>query len=394
MSSIIKPILDLGMARLLADDKAAESTKSGTLRGGNSGIYIETKDKFAGKCQRLSYLRYKGISIESTTASRKLMFQAGVVNEDLWLNVLKKAWHGPILTESEIPTSWQTSNGTPVTGRPDIVLCEPDSDIEGMYWDDETDTWTIPGSLLTQGMDVVGAAIRRASKPKVGIELKQISSVWTARDVLLEGRPKFDHLVQAAHYSWQLNVPFELWYTSRMDWHGNQMLDRILPKYGTPKYNQFREYFEESYYRTVRSRNGNNYTKRIERAEFLKDKDNYGWEEGQVSAGVLKLLPFVIGYTLGWTEDGYLTYTSTLTGETNKTIISQDRLKEYYERVSKMDETKDLGQRPLTLKGDGTDANYSNCQYCPIRSVCDKAEKKGLDIWVEEVKKFVNDKNS
>lgn len=389
MSSIIKPLLDIGMARLLADDKANEGTKSGTLRGGNSGIYIETKGRVAGKCQRLSYLRFKGISIEDTTASRKLMFQSGQVNEDLWMDVLNKAWHGPILTESEVPTSWTTSNGTLVTGRPDIVLCDDNSDVEGLYFDTETNAWTVPASLLVQGMDTVQMAIRRATKPKVGIELKQISSVWTARDVLLEGRPKFDHLVQAAHYSWQLNIPFELWYTSRMDWHGNPMLDRIMPKYGSAKYNMFRDYFEESYYRSVRSRNGNNYTKRIDRAEFLKDKDNYGWEEGQVSAGILKLLPFTLGYTLAWDKDEFLTYTSILTGETVRTIISKGRLQEYYERVSKMDETKDLGARPLTLKGDGTEANYTSCQYCPIRSVCDNAEKTGLDNWLKEVKEYV-----
>lgn len=351
-NSIVKDYLWGGLESLLAKDISNEKEKVGYLRGGNSGIYFEDKKKamVAGKCQRLSYLRMKGVTVSPVDVARKLMFRAGIANEDLWYETLKETYPYKILREEDVPTSWETENGTKVTGRPDIVLL------------DEND------------------------KPKVGIELKLVSSLWTARDVLFEGRPKFDHLIQAAHYSWQLGIPFELWYTNRADFATNEMANRCLPDYGTEKFDRLKQHLEMRYYKKVISRTGNMYGKPVEEQEFLAGRK--GYSEGQYYASPLKIYPFAIGYILDWNKDtGRLMYTNTETMETEDTIITKDSIYGYYNFVSKMATTKDLGPRPVTLKGDGSSANYSQCSYCPLNNLCDKVTD--FDKWEAEVPKYV-----
>lgn len=351
-NSIVKEYFDKGLEALLEDDIDNEKDKVGNLRGGNSGIYFEDKNKqlVAGKCQRLSYLRMKGVSVGKTDPPRKLMFQAGISNEDIWYETLKRTYPYKILRETEVPTSWMTDNDISVTGRPDIVLLDADD------------------------------------KPKVGIELKLVSSLWTARDVLFEGRPKFDHLIQAAHYSWQLKIPFELWYTNRVDFATNDMANRCLPDYGTDKFDRLKQHLDIRYYKKVMSKTGNMYGKPVDEQEFLAGRK--GYKEGQYYASPIKIYPFRIGYILDWNKDtGRLMYTNIETMETEDTIITKQSIYGYYNFVSKMASTKDLGPRPVTLKGDGSSANYSQCSYCPLNKLCDTVTD--FDKWEREVPNHV-----
>lgn len=361
--SRVKDIFEAGIRQMLDEDKTEEAGKTGVFRGGSAGIYMPGKKFVAGKCPRLSLLRYKGIKVEDIEPSRKLMFRAGLSNEDMWLETLKKTYTGVIKTEEDIPTKWTTSKGIDVTGRPDIVL---------------------------------GSGTEEDFIPEVGIELKLVSSVWTARDVLFESRPKFDHLIQAAHYSWQLQIPFELWYTSRADYATNDMVTRVLPNYGTPKWHQLSQHMAVGHYRMVRSKAGNMYKRRIKEEEFMQElaRGNYGYREGCVLAEPLKILPFAIGFTLDWTEDGRLRYTSTETGESGVTIITQENIEAYYEFLGTMEDTDTLGPRPTELKGDGSVANFTKCQYCPLEKVCDRSEKKGLTQWLDDVKRELSLKKS
>ncbi len=358
VNSIIKKLFEDGLASRIAESEVAEGDKQGTLRGGNSGIYIAESDTVAGSCHRIAHLRSLGINLDKQgMADRELMFSAGRMNEDGWFEALSRTWDGPILREEEVSTYWETTNGTKVTGRPDLVLVD-----------------------------------KNTEQPVVGIELKLVSSLWTARDVLFEGKPKFPHLVQAAHYSWQLGVPFELWYTSRADFATNYIANRVLPKYKSKNWYRISKYLDFRYYRKVISRNGNAYGKQIPKDEFLKAEaaGEYGYKEGQVYVSPLKILPFATGYVLNWdTDTGMLTYTSTEEGaETMSTMISRDRIQEYYERISKISDSEWLGPRPLTLKGDGEKANYSICGYCPLKDTCDKYEKEGYKTWLSEVKRL------
>lgn len=349
MSSIIKHLIVDGTEKLRQDGDDAEKTKVGTLRGGNTGIYIKETGKVLGKSAREAYLRFKGIQIKKTEPNRSLMFQAGRFNEDAWMEVLSRAWEGEIKCEEDIPTCWETENGIKVTGRPDMVL-------------------------LKDG------------KPHVGLELKLASSIWTCRDVLFEDTPRFDHLTQAAHYMWQTGCPFELWYANRVDFHPNEMVDRLMPRYGTAEFERLKENFETSFYKMVVSKKGNKYRKRIKEEEFKAGR--YGWQEGDVNAGMLKIYPFTAGFKLGYNKEGFLQYTSIQTGKTYDTPITVQRIKDFFELVSKVDETGELPPRTTGCKPDGTKLNYDINDYSPIGQINKDFESLGLEAWLTEVKKL------
>ena len=194
----------MDLMRILADGHAAldvakakaEKEKIGTLRAGSAGAVIGPK--IFGECHRKALARHLGVEGERDLPT-KLMFAAGVTNEDSWVEVLAAGYGvGIIKRESEIPVSFSV-DGVTVTGRPDIVLCDP------------------------------------AGVPKFGIELKGVFSVNTARDVLLLGKPKIPNLIQAAVYMRELGVPYALTYTSRCYWKLDFSERRKFPqvKYGT-----------------------------------------------------------------------------------------------------------------------------------------------------------------
>lgn len=322
----IADILKKGHAVLLAKEDAAEVTKVGTLRGGNSGCY--TGGEVYGKCARLSLARYLGFGF-GHDSDRALMFQAGRTNEDSWFEVLSAGWDGPILREEEIPIVWTTSQGIKVTGRPDMVLCE------WCAWDD-------PGALQWGGSYV---------KPQLAIELKLVSSFWTMVGVLTSKEPKVDHVVQASHYSWQLGVPVELWYTSRVDWAISgwtikffKVLAALISSvFGTP-------------------------------VEFGEK-------------GPKKVLPFYQGFKLA-VDDDRIYYQPIGTDTWRATALTQSGIKDYYELVGNMATNKDVGPRPSAKKVDGTvQEGWHPCEpkYCPLSATCDRHERN-YDDWVTEVK--------
>ena len=328
--SLIAPLVEEGLDKLLQRDIENESTKAGILRGGNTGIYIKETNQIFGKCARQTFARFKGITLEQIDPSRKLMFMAGVGNEDLWIDMLKESYTGVIKAEEETPTSWKTAKGTLVTGRPDIVLCKEDS------------------------------------TPVRGIELKLVCSVWTARDTLFEDTPKFEHLCQSAHYSWQLDVPFELWYTSRSDYHMNPILERLMPK-DSP-------YIEYAYYTlTPSTRAKSGYSKKRIDKQFLNDiKSTYKGMElngDRVVRDPLKILPFMVGFVLTWAPNGHLVYTSVSTGNTVETIITKQRIKDFYELVDTMEETQTLPPLVTGIKGNGEKLNYSPEMYSALAEI-------------------------
>lgn len=320
MSSRVHILLDQGLRNLVDAHAKEESTKVGTLRAGNTGALLED-GSILGKCARLTYLRYKGIQVEAADYSRELMFAAGRTNEDSWIQVLKAA--DPSLemkAEEEIPVKWETANGIAVTGRPDLVLFK-----EG--------------------------------KPDLGIELKLAASVWTAKDVGINMKPKMLHLLQAAHYSWQLDVPFELWYTSRVDWPIVGWMVKQFPKQG----------------------------------EFGSHLLQYS-EKGDPK----KILPFAQGYSLRWNKKDKLEWRPLVMHASQvsmedipwmDTPISKEGIKNYYELVSSIDSTRQLPPRPVNLESTGEAGAYSICDYCPLKETCTKEEGKGFDTWVAAVQK-------
>lgn len=315
----IHRLLKEGVAINEAAAKEEEKKKLGTLRAGTSGILL-ADGKSVGACPRKAWIRSKGHTLEDHSFATQLMFQAGHSNEEQWMDLLRASYPHKILQEDEIPTKWTTSNGTAVTGRPDILLLDADN------------------------------------KPALVLELKLASSLWTVRD-MLAGKPKADHLIQAAHYSWQLGVPAELWYTSRANFavtSKDTWMTKQFPKIDEPG------------------------------AEFCtyNDKDE-----------IKSVNSVTRGYRLEWNARGQLLVTAIPFPSEDAhqqvfTNVTVDGIKKFYEEVSLIDTTQVLPKRPSNLHVDGSKMPYSACNYCPAKPACDNWEKKGFKEWEKAVEKI------
>lgn len=287
-----------GAGNISAVKDEEEKTKQGTLRAGNSGIHLDN-GIIAASCPRQAMLRSRGINI-SPPPSKSPMFELGLANEDAWYQNLSAVWtQGQILREHETPISWTTTNGTQVTGRPDMVLC---------------------GSNNT---------------PLVGLELKSVSSFWTIKNLQIENTPSIAHVAQAAHYMWQLNIPFVLVYTNRV-----------------------------------------NHTFPWKYVEAFRGKSYVFHTESQHP---LHIEPFILAFPLE-IRDGVVWFNSP-TGWV-ETIVTVDGIRQFYETASTIAETGQLPSRP-TDKGVRGESTYSPCKYCPFLPVCDQYETHSLDTWLD-----------
>lgn len=324
MSINIDRLYSAGISRLADAHDLKESDKKGILRAGNTGVLL-SGGKMGGPCARQTLLRFEGLRYDSIEDSKRLMFDAGLSNEDIWIASLKEglAAAGDTTTvirrEEEIPIRWTTPSGVTVTGRPDIVLGKMD------------------------GENFV---------PTLGLELKLVSSVWTARDTGVMLEPKFVHLLQAGHYGWQLNVPFELWYTNRAEFAvGSGWEQRTFPA----------------------------------QKDLLTDVLEFGQSKGKTT--VKKVLQFRQGYAIEWTSKGQLKYRPILEGKElpwTFTPITKEGIIGYYEAVVSQKSQKKLAPRPVTLKADGSPGTFNNCDYCPLKYLCDSSEKD-YERWMSEV---------
>jgi len=257
------------------------------LRGGNTGSITASGEVF-GKCHRLSLLRQLGHESELTVPTL-LMFDGGYANEDYFVKALETVPGLNIKREEEAPIKWETENGTPVTGRPDIVLCD---DADNMV---------------------------------LGFELKQIVSIWTARTVALQNKPKNDHLVQAAHYSWQLGVPYYLLYTSRTYFH--------IPH---------AKWFHAE----------------ADGARMVENKEGKPF----------RFNPFHKLFVLEWRGDELWISSDGL--EPTKTVITKSGIERYYNSVAEMKEHADLGPRPVNINVFGEPEKKGPCTWCDHAELC------------------------
>lgn len=356
----VKGLLLEGALLEKAEKDGKEAEKVGVLRGGNSGCLVATDEgiRSIGGCARKALLRMLGTEVpdDEDYGSKSLMFQLGLSNEDSWATWLERSWTGQgkgmLLREEDIPTRWATRNGTPVTGRPDIVL----ADKEG--------------------------------QPQLGLELKQASSMWTVRDIL-QDKPKTAHVCQAAHYSMVLDVPFTLAYSNRVNWHimGNQdqfsWVQRHFPRYGERhsdkcdyKLDDGKEAVPEKVYK-----NGN-----------VKP----GRPAQPPSQQIFRVLPFVHTFTLSWEDedDGgkrlWIAPSDLDFGEAaQKTLVTEEGIQEYYETAAMAVETDVLPPEPAMLDVFGNVAKFRDCQYCPLQDICAQAgETTTTRQWLHAVNEF------
>lgn len=316
--------------------KDLEVQKRGNLRAGSSGI-LNAQGQSAGHCIRKAHLRQLGIELEEPSEDKLIMFDLGYANEDVihkkLLNSLPPEY--VVLREEEIPIEYTTSNGTKVTGRPDMVICKP-----------------LITTFVTQDDQYVHGS---TNLPILGIELKSVHSVWTAREVLFGGKPKLANMIQAAHYMWKLNVPYKLVYTSYSQlgqgMAGQAWMAKMFPKMGEP----LSEYVE------------------------------YNKEKGTIK----HIRQFEIVYDLMLDKHGRVLYKAEESEDWIPSIVTTGDIARFFDKVSMIQETGDLGPRPTALDTLGNKANYSDCDYCPMNNVCDKQDKSrsGYTAWLEDVRK-------
>jgi hypothetical protein len=282
-----------------------EKAKVGVLRGGSSGILTDSGDVH-GNCPRLSLARFLGVNTPPDRDSM-LYFAAGYGNEDRWLELLKAAYPGRVLSEDEIPIRWEIGGSDPskpaiqVTGRPDIVLCDD------------------------------------AGVPQLGIELKAVCSSYRAVQVFLAVAPDSKHLIQAAHYSWQMGkLPWLVSYTSESSYD--------TPYYAIKKYGADRK---------------------------IKPKRQH--------------------FYCGWDGDTF-TYIDPVTAEPVPTKITPRSIENYYRLVAAQAEHKQLGPRPAATEVYGDGKAFDACKYCPFSDACDTYDNDGdYDHWLATIRSTTNE---
>lgn len=302
--SSLSELLIQGLGNQQVAHKAHEVQVVGNLRAGNSGIATSDGD-VAGQCHRRAHLRMLGIQVEEHSLDKLLMFELGIANEDIVYNKLQAALPlgYRILRESEIPTLWNTSKGVKVTGRPDLVILHGDKSV-------------------------------------LGIELKSVASVYTTAEVLFEGKPKVGHLIQAAHYMWQLGISYRLNYKQYANQVVPQWLSGKWPKEGQPG------------------------------SEHLAYNPK---------GDIKYTMPYEITYELEFGPGGFLRYRREVgSAETSKpwvkTIIKVEDIRRFFEVSASLPE-QGLGKRPMTIDAFGKEKSYSDCRYCPLEKICDKVDK-------------------
>ena len=193
--------------------------------------------------------------------------------------------------------------------------------------------------------------------------------------------------MQAAHYSWQLGCPFELWYTCRADF----AITGDWPKALFPKANQPGS--EHCQYAFYKEGDINPRTKKPIKSRINEDEYLDGLSKGEpVSCEILKILPFVQGYELDL-HKGTLYYRDAMVDNSEwvETVVKIDDIQRYYEKITRMEEVNKVLPEPKVMNADGSKGNYKASQYCSLGDLCcGKCAGKKLDNWVNKVEDKIN----
>jgi hypothetical protein len=325
------PLLDKlreGRQKQQVDHAEKEKLKLGNLRAGNSGI-LTVEGQFAGSCPMETHLRQLGISLEELADNKLIMFQLGILSEEAITSDLMPAIEPGqvLLREEQIPIEWTTSNGTRVTGRPDLVICNAN---------------------LETGMNL----------PVLGIEAKSIASIWTTCDILFNAQPKLGHLIQSAHYAWKLGTPDQpLPYKLLYKQYANQVIPDWKLKQLPAVHESLRSALE--------------------------------WSGNRVK----QIVPFEVVFDIRIDERGQVHFKLENVDTWTKSIVNVADIERYYEFVSRISETKDLGQKLTTIDVVGRPAAYSQCdKYCPAHMMFGKYQHD-YSLWRDQVQLYLDNRS-
>jgi hypothetical protein len=326
----VNDLLWSGIQAGIEEGNAEEAKKRGMMRGASQGLFLDP-ETIVGPCHRAALARMLGGNAPKPAdwTQKQLMFDSGHANEDSWVANLKRSWKGRILREEEFPIEWRitTPEGQEYvgSGREDIILCWPDG--EGPK--------DAPKVKLPDGTEVRVAQF---------VELKQISSINTAVDVLFAGgKPKLEHGIQVARYTLQYRVPAQIWYT----------LPFVLPvpnwSFLTPKI----------------PKQGEPYSERVD----------YSPKTGEAT----KIQPSAVGYHFAWFGDRlhYMRVGEEASELWVPTIITAEGLDDFWRMTIDMEIVGDLGPRPKQVDIVGNPERWGNktrCDYCDWKPICDAHE--------------------
>lgn len=318
---------------LAATEEEEARVSAGDLRVGSVAAMNE-HGEVAGHCHRLHHLRVKGITPSPPDFSSRVVFDRGYGNEDMIVAHISRSLrpNERILRSRDMPVLRVTSPGLLMTGRPDIVVATVDS---------------AGGSVV----------------PRWGIECKSVASDRVAAQVYITREPVLGHLAQAAAYSTMLGVPFVLMY--------RQYSYLPLTSY------------------TVKDLSKAD----IERALAVEGSPLSASRHKDPKYRTYKFRPFEIVYDVRvGGQNRVIQYALEGSGEWADSVITMDDVERASDFVASMDETGDLGPRPLNMRANGEMLGYAECAYCPLSKACDtydKSRKKlgsGSGATVEEIK--------
>lgn len=316
-------------------------------RGGNAGILVDGMP--TNSCARQVIARSEGRVTENSWQTQ-LMFDLGELNEDRWHSKLELA--GLKVKSADDLVTAHTKGGRPITGSPDTLVVE-----------DGDNTFLV--------------------------EHKHLSSFWTFRDVVIEGKPKVENIAQAAFYAKNLNdIPFCLLYTSSVKFSGPAFLTNLVPKANEPGSENFEYTY---YYYTGETRNYKGKKSKVKKKLIVP-----GHLQGEYPATLFNALgadfaefkntlPTVVQFNLRFTDTGAVEYEHN--GAWHPTPVTKDNILDFYNYVEECEETKTIPKRPIQIDVKGEAKGYSPCDYCSLSDVCDKFEQGSYDIWLKEAKK-------
>lgn len=291
----------------LQQDTADKDKKdTGILKGGNAGVLIDGQPFAKYNCPRKSYLRFKGITLKDKQDSTLLMFEGGKVAEEIWKVVLSGHESDSLTIRREEEAAVSTTvKGVQVTGRPDFV-------------------------------------VYKNNQPILGVEHKNLSSVYSSMDVRVNGEPGFDHLAQAGFYMSSLGCQYKLVYTQSVNFPLIGWLSKKVPKsHPSVELN----------------------------------------EKGEPKT----LLPGIEVFDLRFGPNGILQYKREEETIFIDTIITRKSILDNYEYIINMDKTNSLGKRPKNVKWNGKEKEWNACKYCSLLETCDKLETNPK-AWLQEIK--------
>ena len=186
------------------------------------------------------------------------------------------------------------------------------------------------GKLSETELDPETAGMTNLFVPAHGLELKGIYSASSGVRVDVEGVPDPKHLAQAGFYAMALNIPYTLCYTNP-------------------------SVIEVPY-----------------------------WAQKKLGAPK-KLQPFYRLFDLRWTD--VLEYRDEQKEDWVRTVYTQAGIAAYYALIVEMEQTKQLGPRPLGGWADGGQMPFDKCNYCAAKSACAQYDAdKDFDAWISSLK--------